>query len=754
MFGQRTKSTVLMQASAVAVGAMLALGAAWVRREALGGSAYLIYFGAVLALTAIVSLAFSLLFDRSDDRTTQQSAATTPEEQLDSLRQELEDAANRLNQREQALAEKLVAFQEWMEFPQALETLEANSAAAENAARKNDAGKEHASAEAFETLTDAELQELARKDRLVMTLLDEEAKRLFENIRENKFTVEGKFQPLVLRDQAFDLMIRVARVYQPDAKNPLLETSLEQVLRSGGRICLHLLVVMEQLPLKTQQYNMATLYSYVQRAIAAYVLYQGAQPFLPYISSAFYLGRFAMGANPVSLAAWRLANELGMRGAKSLATQVMNKHVLALASDIVRVIGFEVANVYGGEFRYRDANWIFAAEVVELAHVFSPDSHSLQRALTEIGSLQLRSEYDRIYLYRCAAAGRSPQPQRYRAQAVLSAEERAAIARRLERFAASFAKGAATEAPSRELLRWRQQAEKRLQVKLKIATTPATENQAEQMVEAGRALASFLLAAKEREPEEIEALLAPTAVFQAFSPDQRQSLLDDLQENPPFFLEQPDLAMGGQTAKLFLQDLALLAVNTPPHAGPWQSFLDDAAACLGESTSDARTLLDKQYTAWIRTRFPADAPTGKLNATIGRALAPLADVSNAFRFLYHGVSLEAGANNLPASEYALVGCEEELALVHLEDLGNIVWAADAGSVHLEEVRGYLRNDCRLSGGHFLSPDDSATLSAAPTSNPTTPVLRIAGAVSQSYAKYFAPLQPGATTETVEPPDDA
>ncbi len=743
MFGQRTKTTVLMQASAVAVGAMLVLGAAWVHREALGGSAYLIYFGAVLALTAIVSLVFSLLFDRLDDRAAEQSVATTPEEQLGSLRQELEDAANRLNQREQALAEKLVAFQEWMEFPQALETLEADSAAGENAI-ENEA-----------SATDAELQELARKDRVVMTLLDEEAKQLFENIRENKFTVEGKFQPLVLRDQAFDLMIRVARVYQPDAKNPLLETSLEQVLRSGGRICLHLLVVMEQLPLKTQQYNMATLYSYVQRAIAAYVLYQGAQPFLPYLSSAFYLGRFAMGANPVSLAAWRLANELGMRGAKSLATQVMNKHVLALASDIVRVIGFEVANVYGGEFRYRDANWIFAAEVVELAHVFSPDSHSLQRALTEIGSLQLRSEYDRIYLYRCAAAGRSPQPQRYRAQAVLSAEERAAIARRLERFAASFAKDAAAkEAPSRELLRWRQQVEKRLQVKLNIATPPATENQAEQMLEAGRALASFLLAAKEREPEEIEALLAPTAVFQTFSPDQRQSLLDDLQENPPFFLEQPDLAIGGQTAKLFLQDLAWLAVNTPPHAGPWQSFLDDAAACLGETTSHARTLLDKQYTAWIRTCFPADAPTGKRNAKIGRVLAPLADVSDAFRFLYHGVSLEAGANNLPASGYALVGCDEELVLVHLEDSGNIVWAADAGSVHLEEVRGYLRNDCRLGGGHFLSPDDSDTLSAAPTSNPTTPVLRISGAVSQSYAKYFAPLLPGPNTKAAEPSDDA
>ena len=75
--------------------------------------------------------------------------------------------------------------------------------------------------------------------------------------------------------------------------------------------------------------------------------------------------------------------------------------------DMVRVIGYEVASIYGGDVRHRDANWIYGVELAELVSRFPLSRDSLSSALKEVGSVQLLNEYDRIFLYRCLAAHRS-----------------------------------------------------------------------------------------------------------------------------------------------------------------------------------------------------------------------------------------------------------------------------------------------------------------------------------------------------------
>ena len=101
----------------------------------------------------------------------------------------------------------------------------------------------------------------------------------------------------------------VARIYQPDAEFPLMETSAEQIMFAASRVCLQTLVVMDELPLNVKQMNIQSLYGYISKAVKAYGVYKKAKPLLDYASGAVYAGRFAWGANPVATGAmWLLQN--------------------------------------------------------------------------------------------------------------------------------------------------------------------------------------------------------------------------------------------------------------------------------------------------------------------------------------------------------------------------------------------------------------------------------------------------------------
>ena len=327
------------------------------------------------------------------------------------LATQLDDQVTRIEARERALIEKFAAHQELYELP--APSVEPVGLAASQEAR------------------------LAENDRLVLEILQEEAERAFEKIRANGYVTDGKADVGEIRDDILALITRVARVYSPGSDRPLLETSFEQVARAAGRVCLHMLVLVEQLPMDVKQYNFHSLYSYVQKAVVAYGHYKTATPWLTYLSRGIHAGRLVAGANPVSLGAWVLATEVGKRAGAKAIERYVNQQAIGLLHDFIRVIGVEVANVYGGDFRHRDPNWIYGAELTELMGRFPISRESLREGLRQISTLQLRNEYDRIYLYRCLADHRSAG-FRCADPAVLTRAEREYIATRLEAFLRGF----------------------------------------------------------------------------------------------------------------------------------------------------------------------------------------------------------------------------------------------------------------------------------------------------------------------------
>jgi hypothetical protein len=597
------------------------------------------------------------------------------------MQQELSQQAGRLEKREQALADRLITYHEWMEFPQPVDLRQAQPPP-----------------------SDAELAELARKDREMLELLKAETKLLYEKIWQNQYAPDGNVSLPLIRDDIVRLITRVARIYQPSVEQPLLETSLARIFRALSRASLHMQVMLDELPVNIKHASLNSIYTYVRGAVNTWRMYKSAEPYWPYFNTAYYLGRFALGANPLTLGTWWFVGSIGSRGARTLAQHLINRQALALLSQLVRVIGYEVAGLYGGDFRHRDANWIYAAELAELVSQFPLSRDSLSHALREIGALELRSEYDRTFLYRCIANRQSAEPQRYAAISVLTMEERRAIATRLERFLEAFIHGKAADRVSR----WKSGAEERLGMKLSVSLKMSPANVRDQIVDAIRSLASFLVALKQLEPKEATALLVHRKMMQELPAEERPAFLASLAENVSFFFEHPDLDPDGDLADKYLDDLAALHARTPPRSAGMEETLQDVAAYLRRTPKQMQTLVETHYAAALAERLPPDAPQKRPGAAAARAaLDLLVDPSEPGRFLYGPAQLEwpEGSRGGQVSEGSLwlLGMGRRLLLFSAGAQPKIVWRAVASEVHAEQTRQLLSTSCRLTGGRWELP---------------------------------------------------
>ena len=194
-----------------------------VNARQLGWWQLLVYLGAAAALVGVYWFRRKLTVEEAEIEVrrrhveSEHSRITEEEQRLEEMRrtiqQEMGEQASRLDHREQRLATRLAAYHEWLEFPAPV-----------------DLQTELAEVPA----SDTELAELVRKDRRLNELLADETRILFEHIKSNRYAAAGEFQLPLLRDDLHTLVTKVACIYQPGVEHPLLETSLERVLRSRG----------------------------------------------------------------------------------------------------------------------------------------------------------------------------------------------------------------------------------------------------------------------------------------------------------------------------------------------------------------------------------------------------------------------------------------------------------------------------------------------------------------------------------------
>ncbi len=625
---------------------------------------------------------------------------------LEDTKDQLTDRARQLDARELHLANRLVNFREWLEYPQPDDN----------------------------TPTETP-RELSAQDQRVLEIINEESQQLYQRLREGVYKQDGKLDGRRIRDEAQAFVVRVAQVYRPDVENPLLETSLDQLLRAGSRACLHLLVVLERLPLSPKDQNLNTLHGYLQKALKAYDLYNSAQPYFGYMQTASYVGRWIAGATPVTLGlSWALT-ELGKRGTKAATNWLIDQQAVSLLNEVVRVIGFEVASIYGGEFRHRDPNWIYAAELTDLMSRFPLSRENLAQALREVGALQLRSEYDRVFLYRCLSTHHNVQPL-IEAHDTLALPDRQQIARRLERFFESFIHG-----KTRKLVDdWRGGVEKRLGLKLHFADTlPATVHDKsavelhDEPLKAATSLAAFLICVKGCPLDDLATRLNFAELFHKLEEHQRRNLLEETTANPPYAFEPPDLDVSLPTVSQYVADLCRLAARSRPWDVQPDEIVLETAVFLGQDFAKAKKQLDREYGDTLASLLPKEAPGSNLEVLVAKvALAELA-TDESIQFGYSGVTIAWPAQiALPVGERksGLVGTSTRLLLIEASERGFTIAASRFAELKIEKLAGRLIDDCEVSGTAWIVEGHAGNASIS---------ARIAGSMISRHDTYFRPL---------------
>ena len=664
--------------------ALLAAGIGWVaveimlwqQRETLGA----VFWWLQLPLTLVIG---SISILAQDDQLAEAKAESIPED----IEERLNELATRIDQRERQLNERLKTFHEWMEFPQPLdlraeETQEATS-------------------------------EIAEKDKRLQKLLDEESERVFDKILNGKYTVDGELQITQIRDEATDLIRRIAAIYQPDAKDPLLETSVAQILHASSRASLQFITVLEDLPLDVKDYSIQNIYDYVEKGVKAYGVYKKFEPYKPYVDTAYYLGRFAMGASPISLGAWWLVGTLGQKGAEALTTHFLEGQALTFLQNLIRVIGYEVGSIYGGDVRHRDPNWFYATEVVELIHTFPASRRSLACGLKEIGRLSLRSEYDRIFLYRCLASHQSASPGNYDAT-VLSTAERSQIAERLEQLFLQEIHSTSEETTAG----WQSGLQQRLAVQIKLDRAAAMQRstQAASQLAAG-SLAGFLVDRRGLDIDKALSLLDRTQTLKRMDPAAKAQWRLTTEKNPPFYFEIPDLDPGSGIADRYLADLAALILETPPYRDDSRSLFEYVAHAL-RSGEEAVQQFDEQLVGRMSRNLSAYQPEGQLSGKIADQLAQsLGDAP--LRFIYGGLTFDPPEVDAP--EAVLFATDDRCGIIHG---ASTIWEAD-NSTRSSQQTTLGQGHCRLSGGKWK--DGRSRL------------IKIDLPLLSGYATYFKPL---------------
>lgn len=607
--------------------------------------------------------------------------STERQELQAALLRDLQERTEDLEAREQDLASRLARFQEFIEYP--VEDV--------HAGRGSQA-----------------LQTLSEQDRAVRRLLETEAERVYEKIRSNGYTTDGQLNLLMIRDEVLELIQRVAMIYRPGSESPLSEVSLEQLARAASRIWLHLLVLLEQLPLPVQQYSIGTLYTWVRRSVVGYGVYQKASPWLTLAARGVSAGRLISGANPAVLGAWWLASELGRQGARKWIEQTVDRQAVGLLRQVISVVGVEAAGIFGTGFRQRDSAWILGTELVELVAAFPPSGESLRNGLTAVTALPLLSEYDRIYLYRCLAAHRSAGLQ-LADPAMLTREQREGIARSLESFFAARIHGATEQS----VRKWREGVESRLDLRLQLESQrPAISVSAEkQRLQAAASLLDFLADVVQLEGESLESVWSSLPFVAALPAAERQRLLGERSAGDRTFAP-PELDPASEVTDQFLKALMACAVAAAEPSEAIEQLAVETAWYFRRTSEDASKWLDDAWRSRVRWMCVQSETADRLPFGLSRLIVAQRRERERLVFCYGHLLKVTGDLRQELPGAVLLGLQQpdgsarRVAVIGAGE-PTLIWTAEA-PLTIERVSGVFVDDARLVGGHWTEAECRAT----------------------------------------------
>ncbi len=661
----------------------------------------------VLLILQISSLVLILRYHRQVQKQYENSPAALIEQQRKELeqyqkelQQEIQAETARLEQESRKLMDRYCTIHEWLDSPELLDLRSglppANSP--------------------LQLLNSSQQHDIAEKDRQVAEILDSSAEIIYENIRNNKYAPHGPFDARLLRDDLIDIAQQIAHVYRPGLENPLLHTSPEQLARALNRIGLHLLAVMDQLPLDLKSYNIQQTYETIRGAIKAYGAYKKAAPYLNWATKGAYFGRVFASTNPITIGLMWGATELGKLGAKKLAASYIDRQAVGLMQSVVRVVGYEVASIYSDGFRYRDPNWSYAVELTHMAAAFPDSREKLQFILQELSRIQLRNEYDRLSLYRCVIAGKTIDRSLTHPDLIEEADKRKII-ELLEKAHREVLHG--TTSKQAEI--WRQSVQEHFGLQLSLTSSPGdtrkqNETAARQILDT---LISFLSQLREYENEQIIARLLELSQtpawknmgLEATEKEIRQTVL----ENKSTEIVPPDIEPSDSRIDHLIETLCNLYTEQEPYSPEIEMMLIQFGLYYRRERETTCNLILNAFLRTATRQLPAlnSLPNPPGSAQARAILYNQSDVNlneESPREIYSQVKIKSEQGEREGDFFLLLTSKG----IYLYETGkvetepNILWKADQ-TTKLKNNSGVLTASASITGGKTLSVSNPPTI---------------------------------------------
>lgn len=312
----------------------------------------------------------------------------------------IRNEANRLDRKRADLEKVLMGYGEWMEFPdyKLLQTIDWKDTA------------------------------YVSMDERVASLLDDESDLMLQRFSTGVYWSEGSFDGRAMLLDLVSFTESIARVYQPDSDQPLLELNLEDILRALNRASIQIILLLEELPVvEFQQMNLRKASDNIRKASKVYRKYEELQPYLKPMRFLWQGSKLLLASNPLLAAGWIAGSELIWKGGKHLGKKAMDAYLLSLVRQTLGIIAWETAGMYDPSHRQRSPDWVYGVEIAHLLSKFDATQEVLRESFRELGRLPLKSTYDRIFLYRCIAQNTSPKPKHFAQPELLSSDLRSQL---------------------------------------------------------------------------------------------------------------------------------------------------------------------------------------------------------------------------------------------------------------------------------------------------------------------------------------
>ena len=275
--------------------------------------------------------------------------------------------------------------------------------------------------------------------RRLAELASRRCERVWEGIRERRYvrSEDGRVTDLdggAIFAEVRAIVQEVAGLYHARSDNAVLEVRTGDIALAVRSSIGDLLHLVSQVPyVDPAGWSIRSVVERLEQAQKGLELYRKVSPYQPYVNAASVAARLALGANPITLAAWTVGSQVAWRAGEKVVRSYAETWLKDLLETSVALVYVHVARTYDPRRAYRGAEWTALVEALRI-HARIPGADANRKLLLDrILGAQIPDEFAKMTLLRALAADRPPDPRSAPATdlAALRPDERKAVAQRL-----------------------------------------------------------------------------------------------------------------------------------------------------------------------------------------------------------------------------------------------------------------------------------------------------------------------------------